>query len=147
MPVRIANIVLAALAAALVPAAAAAAAEALPQNMQAAAIDAAGDAHALTPHQLPVPHPGPTEVLIAIHTAGVASWDVELRRHPEQIKNGRFPSSSAPMARARRRPGYERARLQSGRRGLFLQLGQSPGRLTPSTWRCRPSASGTCRTG
>jgi NADPH:quinone reductase-like Zn-dependent oxidoreductase len=91
MPVRIANIVLAALAAALVPDAAAAAAEALPQKMQAAAIDAAGDAHALTPHQLPVPHPGPTEVLIAIHTAGVASWDVELRRHPEQIKNGRFP--------------------------------------------------------
>jgi len=91
MPVRIASALLSALTAALLPAAAAPAAEALPQNMQAAAIDAAGDAHALTLHQLPVPHPGPAEVLIAIHTAGVASWDVELRRHPEQIKNGRFP--------------------------------------------------------
>lgn len=61
------------------------------RTMQAAAIDRAGGPEVITPHTLAVPEPGADEVLIALHTAGVATWDVDLRRHPEQIKNSRFP--------------------------------------------------------
>lgn len=61
----------------------------LPQTMQAAAVDRAGAA--LTLHTLPVPKPAADEVLIAVHFAGVASWDVSLQRHPEIIEHSRFP--------------------------------------------------------
>jgi NADPH2:quinone reductase len=64
---------------------------ALPPTMRAAAIDHAGGADALTPHTLPLPKPAAGEVLIAVHTAGVAIWDVGIRRHPDNIKNARFP--------------------------------------------------------
>jgi NADPH:quinone reductase len=40
---------------------------------------------------LAVPRLRADEVLIAIHTAGVAGWDVDIRRHPQSIKNSRFP--------------------------------------------------------
>jgi NADPH:quinone reductase-like Zn-dependent oxidoreductase len=63
----------------------------LPATMQAAAIEHAGGAEALTLHTLPVPTPAADEVLIALDTAGVASWDVGVRLHPEQLKNSRFP--------------------------------------------------------
>ena len=63
----------------------------LPATMQAAAIDHAGGAEALTVRTLPVPKPAANEVLIAVHTAGVASWDVGVRQHPEQLKNAHFP--------------------------------------------------------
>jgi NADPH:quinone reductase-like Zn-dependent oxidoreductase len=64
---------------------------AVPRQMQAAAIDHAGDASALTLHTLAVPRPAADEVLIAVHTAGVASWDVSVRRHPESLKNSKMP--------------------------------------------------------
>jgi len=69
----------------------AAASAAVPRQMRAAAIDHAGDASVLTLHTLAVPVPAPDEVLIAVHTAGVASWDVGVRRHPESIKNNKMP--------------------------------------------------------
>lgn len=47
--------------------------------MRAAAIDRVGGPEVLTLHELPVPEIGPTEVLIALHTAGVASWDAQMR--------------------------------------------------------------------
>jgi len=72
-------------------AAAGAAAAQLPPTMQAAAIDSPGGAEALTLHTLPVPRPARGELLIALHAAGVASWDVEIRRHPEDLKNSRLP--------------------------------------------------------
>lgn len=59
--------------------------------MRAAAIDRAGDASVLTLHHLPVPIPAPDEVLIALHAAGVAVWDVEVRRAPRELKRSRFP--------------------------------------------------------
>jgi NADPH2:quinone reductase len=70
---------------------AAAAAAELPATMRAAAIDAPGGAEALTLHALALPKPAAGEVLIALHAAGVASWDVEIRRHPEDLKNSRLP--------------------------------------------------------
>jgi NADPH2:quinone reductase len=63
----------------------------LPQTMQAAAIDRAGGPEVISMHTLPVPRPAAGEVLIAVNTAGVASWDVGLRRHPQSIKHSAFP--------------------------------------------------------
>jgi NADPH:quinone reductase-like Zn-dependent oxidoreductase len=59
--------------------------------MKAAAIDQAGDASLLTLHALPVPSPAADEVLIALQTAGVAPWDLGIRRNPAEIKHSRFP--------------------------------------------------------
>ena len=63
----------------------------LPQTMQAAAIDRAGGPEVITLHTLPVPKPQADEVLIAVNTAGVAIWDVGLRKHPQSIKHSAFP--------------------------------------------------------
>jgi NADPH:quinone reductase-like Zn-dependent oxidoreductase len=63
----------------------------VPSTMKAAAIDRAGGAELITLHTLPVPKPEADEVLIAIDTAGVASWDVFLRKHPESIRHNGFP--------------------------------------------------------
>jgi len=64
---------------------------ALPQTMQAAAIDHAGGPEVLTLHTLPVPKPAADEVLIAVAVAGVASWDAGIRNHPSEIKHSAFP--------------------------------------------------------
>jgi NADPH:quinone reductase-like Zn-dependent oxidoreductase len=64
---------------------------AVPQTMRAAAIDKAGGPEVITIHHLPVPRPDADEVLIAVHTAGVASWDVSVRQHPEELKHSSFP--------------------------------------------------------
>jgi NADPH:quinone reductase-like Zn-dependent oxidoreductase len=47
--------------------------------MRAAAIDRFGGPEVLTRHTLPVPDVDPGEVLIAVHTAGVGSWDADMR--------------------------------------------------------------------
>jgi NADPH:quinone reductase len=52
---------------------------AIPATMKAAAIDRFGPPSVLRLHELPVPKPRPHEVLIAIHTAGIGSWDTSIR--------------------------------------------------------------------
>jgi NADPH2:quinone reductase len=47
--------------------------------MKAAAIDRFGPPSLLKIHRVPVPTPGPNEVLIAIDTAGVGVWDAWIR--------------------------------------------------------------------
>jgi len=47
--------------------------------MKAAAVDRFGPPSALTLHEVPVPRPGPQEVLIAIDTAGIGNWDASIR--------------------------------------------------------------------
>jgi NADPH:quinone reductase len=47
--------------------------------MRAAALDRFGAPDVLKLHELPVPDVGPSEVLIAIHTAGVGGWDADMR--------------------------------------------------------------------
>ena len=47
--------------------------------MRAAAIDRFGGPRRLSLHELPVPSVGPREVLIALDTAGVGSWDADMR--------------------------------------------------------------------
>jgi NADPH2:quinone reductase len=51
----------------------------VPATMKAAAVDHFGPPSALKLHELPVPKPRPHEVLIAIHTAGIGSWDTAIR--------------------------------------------------------------------
>jgi NADPH:quinone reductase len=51
----------------------------IPERMKAAAVDRFGPPSVLTLHELPVPKPGPGEVLIALDTAGVGSWDASIR--------------------------------------------------------------------
>jgi NADPH:quinone reductase-like Zn-dependent oxidoreductase len=52
----------------------------IPKFMRAAAIDRFGGPEVLTIHSLPVPSCDAREVLIALDTAGVGSWDAEMRR-------------------------------------------------------------------
>ncbi len=51
----------------------------IPPTMRAAAIDRFGKAKELKVHELPVPEVGAGDVLIAVHTAGVGSWDADIR--------------------------------------------------------------------
>src|SRR5262245_28478529 len=51
----------------------------IPNTMRAAAVDRFGPPSALTRHHVPVPQPGADEVLIAIDTAGIGSWDSSIR--------------------------------------------------------------------
>lgn len=51
----------------------------VPEMMNAAAIDRFGPPSTLKLRRLPVPRPEPNEVLIAIDTAGIGSWDAAIR--------------------------------------------------------------------
>src|SRR5260221_12630465 len=50
-----------------------------PERMRAIAIDRFGGPEVLTMHTLPVPVPGASEVLIAVHTAEVGGWGADMR--------------------------------------------------------------------
>jgi NADPH2:quinone reductase len=62
---------------------------ALPETMEAAAIDQGGGPEVLTLHQLPVPRPKAGEVLVAVRAAGVGAWEAETRKDPG--KDATFP--------------------------------------------------------
>jgi NADPH2:quinone reductase len=62
----------------------------IPATMHAAAIDRFGPPEAIKVHTLPVPTPGPNEVLIALFTAGVGVWDAS-RRDGTWAEGVRFP--------------------------------------------------------
>ncbi len=63
----------------------------VPETMRAAAIDRFGGPEALSIHTLPVPELDPNEVLIAVHTAGVGSWDADMRAGWWPEGRPRFP--------------------------------------------------------
>jgi NADPH:quinone reductase len=63
----------------------------IPTTMRAAAIDRFGGPEVLTIHTVPVPKPGPHEVLIEMHAAGVGIWDAAIRRGDDADGIGRFP--------------------------------------------------------
>lgn len=65
--------------------------EALPTTMDAAAINRFGPPSVLTLHELPLPKVGPTEVLIAVHAAGVGYWDARIRDGSWAEGRVRFP--------------------------------------------------------
>jgi NADPH:quinone reductase len=51
----------------------------IPETMKAAAFDRFGPPSVLSLHEVQVPKPGPGEVLIALDTAGIGSWDTSIR--------------------------------------------------------------------
>jgi NADPH:quinone reductase-like Zn-dependent oxidoreductase len=80
---------------------------ALPKTMRAAALDRFGGPEVLSIHRLPVPTAGAREVVIAVHTAGVGSWDADVRegwspgrRRPFPIVLG-FDGSGTIVAKGR----------------------------------------------
>jgi NADPH2:quinone reductase len=64
---------------------------AVPAEMEAAGIDKFGPPSVLTPRTVPVPRPGPREVLIAVHAAGVGVWDAKIRDGTWAEHDVRFP--------------------------------------------------------
>ena len=52
---------------------------AIPTMMRAAAIERFGGPEVLKLREMPVPEIGTRELLIAVQTAGVGSWDAEIR--------------------------------------------------------------------
>jgi NADPH2:quinone reductase len=62
----------------------------IPEIMRAAAIDRFGGPEVLTPHELPTPAVDAGEVLIALDTAGVGSWDAQMRA-------GWYPDGQPPF--------------------------------------------------
>jgi NADPH:quinone reductase len=63
----------------------------IPETMRAAAIERFGGPEVLTVMQLLVPAPDAGEVLVAVHAAGVASWDAEMRAGWWPGRKPRFP--------------------------------------------------------
>lgn len=62
-----------------------------PEVMNAAAIDRFGEPEVLTLHRLPVPALEGNEVLIALDTSGVGSWDADMRGGWWPAGKPRFP--------------------------------------------------------
>ena len=60
-------------------------------SMMAAAIDQFGPPGVLTLHTVPVQKPGPNEVVIALHSAGVGFWDAKIRDGSWAGKSVKFP--------------------------------------------------------
>jgi NADPH2:quinone reductase len=66
------------------------AAESVPAKMKAIAIDAPGGPEVMTLRTLPVPTVDASDVLIEVHAAGVAVWDLQIRESMTWVKP-RFP--------------------------------------------------------
>jgi NADPH:quinone reductase len=63
----------------------------IPETMRAVALDRHGGPSVLSMHRLPVPSPGASEVLIAVNTAGVGTWDPHMREQPAGSGHDHFP--------------------------------------------------------
>ena len=64
---------------------------AVPATMKAVAIDKPGGLEVMTLRSIPVPKVDANEILIAVHAAGVAVWDLEIRESAKYISNPKFP--------------------------------------------------------
>ena len=63
----------------------------VPTTMRAVAIDQPGPPEVLTVHTLPVPTVDANEVLIALHSASVATWDIQIRKSLAYINKPKLP--------------------------------------------------------
>jgi NADPH:quinone reductase len=63
----------------------------IPQMMKAAAIDRFGGPEVIQTQSLPVPNPGPNEVLIQLDTAGIGVWDPYFREGEIPTGTPQFP--------------------------------------------------------
>lgn len=87
----------------------------VPSTMRAAVLDRFGGPKVLTLRPVPVPALGPSEVLIAVHTAGVGSWDADMRE-------GWWPDG--------KRPGFPLV-LGTDGSGTIAAVGSRVRRFTP----------------
>lgn len=62
-----------------------------PAEMEAVVIDEFGPPSVLELRDVPVPRPGPREVLVAVHAAGVGMWDAKIRDGTWAEDDVRFP--------------------------------------------------------
>jgi len=63
----------------------------IPRKMKAAAIDRFGGPEVIHTRSLPVPSPGPHEVLIQLGTAGIGVWDPYVREGEIPTREAHFP--------------------------------------------------------
>lgn len=63
----------------------------IPAQMKAAAFDRYGGPEVLRAETLPVPRPGPTQVLVRLDTAGIGVWDPYVRSGEVKLGAERFP--------------------------------------------------------
>ncbi|ABS24703.1 NADP-dependent oxidoreductase [Anaeromyxobacter sp. Fw109-5] len=63
----------------------------VPAQMRAAAFDRYGGPEVLHTETLPVPQPGPTQVLIRLDSAGIGAWDPYLRSGEVELGPSGFP--------------------------------------------------------
>lgn len=64
----------------------------VPAQMKAAAFDRYGGPEVLHAETLPVPRPGPTEVLVRLDSAGIGVWDPYVRSGELKLGPDRFPA-------------------------------------------------------
>jgi len=100
----------------------------LPTTMRAAAIDRTGPASVLKMHELPLPKLGARDVMIAVDTAGVGSWEPSQRSGEWGVDDAQFPlvlgsdGSGTVVAR-----GARARRLRVGDRVYAFNLGGRKG--------------------
>jgi NADPH:quinone reductase-like Zn-dependent oxidoreductase len=63
----------------------------IPAQMKAAALDRYGGPEVLHAETLPVPRPGPTQVLVRLDSAGIGQWDPYVRSGEFPLGPRRFP--------------------------------------------------------
>src|ERR1700760_4577600 len=63
----------------------------IPETMKAVALDRFGGPEVLTLHTLPVPDIGENDILIAVDTVGVGSWDADMREGWSPGRRVHFP--------------------------------------------------------
>jgi NADPH2:quinone reductase len=101
----------------------------LPSTMKAAAVDRFGGPSLLKTHTLPVREPGPGEVLIALHAAGVGGWDADIRkgnwRAPGRVRFPLIPGLDGAGIVVARGQGVRR--LKVGDRVLAYEFGNPKG--------------------
>ena len=96
----------------------------IPPTMRAAALDHFGPPSVLKIHTLPVKQPGPKQILIALHSAGVGIWDDSVRdgswRPYGRPKFPLIPGTDGAGTVVRTRPG--RAELRYWRSSVRRPL-------------------------
>lgn len=63
----------------------------IPEQMKAAAFERHGGPEVLRPQTLPVPRPGPRQILVRLDSAGVGVWDPDVRSGELKFGPDRFP--------------------------------------------------------
>jgi NADPH2:quinone reductase len=103
-------------------------------QMKAAAIDRFGGPSNLKLRTLPRPEPGPNEVLIQLHAAGIGVWDADVRKGYWPSGRPKFPlvlgTDGAGTVAAK---GSRVRRFDVGERVWAYEFANPKGGSTPNT--------------